>query len=111
MPPGAGALSHAEFRAAWRAFQRPGDTLAVYNQGTAQLLRDIRADFTPWLVLKSVELNLDRRNRALDELLAELQVVVGPAQHPGRAGQRLANALALARHLNALANTPATRMH
>lgn len=102
----ANAVSQEEFRAAWKAFHRPGDTLAVYNQGTAQLLTDIGAEFSPCLVLKSVKLNLERRDLSLDKLLAELQVAVRPPRHPGRAGKRLANVKALVRHLHAWANRP-----
>jgi DTW domain-containing protein YfiP len=101
------ALSPAEFRASWAAFQRPRDTLAVYSPSTARLLTRINAHSTPCLVLKSVDFNPLRRYGTLDELLTAEGLVSGPAQHPGRAGKRLANALALVQHLNRLGRAPA----
>ena len=101
------ALSLGEARAAWAAFQRPRDTVAVFNQGSARLLRQISPDSHKCLVLKSVDFHPGRRYGTLDELVAAEGLEVAPAQHPGRAGRRLAQITAFVRHLNALGNVSA----
>ena len=98
----AAALSPDEFRASWEAFLRPGDTLAVYAQSTLRLLEHIGGESAKCLVLKSVSFNPDRQHGTLDELLAAQELASPTARHPGRAGKRLANAVVLAQHLNAL---------
>jgi DTW domain-containing protein YfiP len=95
------ALSPGEARASWAAFQRPRDTVAVYNQGTERLLRQISAS-GKCLVLKSVDFHPQRRYGTIAELVAAEGLAVPPALHPGRAGRRLAQAAALVCHLNAL---------
>lgn len=96
----AGALSHDEFRTAWSAFLRPTDTLAVYSQSTARLLMHVGADLANHLVLKSIPFSPRRPNGDLPEVLAAEGLVAAPAQHAGRAGKRLANAISLVRHLS-----------
>jgi tRNA-uridine aminocarboxypropyltransferase len=98
----ADALSNAEFRTAWSAFLRPTDIVAVYSQSTARLLKHVGADFAKALVLKSIPFNPHRPNGTLAEVLAAEGQVAAPPQHPGRAGKRLANAVALTQHLNAM---------
>ena len=98
------ALSLAAFREAWAAFHRPGDTLAVYSQSTASLLTSINARFARCLVLKSIDFNPEQRYGTLDEVLRAEGLVSGPAQHPSRAGRRLANAVAFVQHLTVLGN-------
>ena len=98
----AAALSHDEFRASWATFLRPGDTLAVYAQSTLRLLEHIGGESAKCLVLKSVGFNPDGQHGTLDELLAAQGLASVPARHPGRAGKRLANAVVLAQHFNAL---------
>jgi tRNA-uridine aminocarboxypropyltransferase len=97
-----GALSPDEFRTSWAAFLRPGDTLVVYAQSTLRLLKHVGGESAGCLVLKSVSFNPDGQHGTLDELLAAQGLASVPARHPGRAGKRLANAVVLARHLNAL---------
>ncbi|HEY2839913.1 MAG TPA: tRNA-uridine aminocarboxypropyltransferase [Pirellulales bacterium] len=109
-----GALSLDEARRAWQAFLRPSDTLAVYNQGTARLLEQLSFvdELSPdgfhtahqLLLLKSTEIPSHRRYGTLDEIVEAEGLVSDSAGRPGRANRRLANAVALARHLNALAN-------
>ena len=96
------ALSHGEFRNAWSSFIRPRDTVAVYSQSTVRLLKHVDADFTRSLVLKSIPFNPQRPNGTLAEVLAVEGLVAPPPLHPGRAGKRLANAVALARYLSKL---------
>lgn len=92
----------AEVRAAWEAFQRPDDIVVVYNTSTARLLAQLTNRFIPCLVLKSVDFNPHRRYSTLDELVAAEGLTVAPAQHPGRAGKRLASVVALIGHLRLL---------
>lgn len=103
------AVSLDEFRTAWTAFRRPNDTLVVYSQSTAHLLANAGAAHGPCLVLKSIDFNPQRRYGTLDEVLAAEGLTSGPARHPGRAGQRLAKALALVRHLNLLGRAAGAR--
>jgi DTW domain-containing protein len=99
-----GAISLAEAQDAWGAFLRPGDAVAVYNQGTASLLLKIGSSAGKYLVLKSVDFHPGQRYGTLDELITGEGLTVAPPQHPGRAGRRLATATALVRHLRALGN-------
>jgi hypothetical protein len=77
--------------------------LVVYHQSTARLLSHVSGTVARCLVLKSVSSGLGRANGTLEERLASEGLTSDPAQHPGRAGKRLAGAIALVRHLNALA--------
>ncbi len=99
------ALSLDEARTAWAEFHRQDDILVVYNHSTARLLTQITKQFTPCLVLKSVDFNPQRRYGTLDELVAAEGLAVVPAQHPGRAGKRLASVVALIGHLRVLGNS------
>jgi len=105
----ADALSHEAFRAAWINFLHPADTLVVYHQSTVRLLSHVHGSMGKCVVLKSVRLNPGRTNGTLEERLASEGLVSGLAEHPGRAGQRLAKAIALVRHLNALGNLEGSR--
>lgn len=100
------AMSLAEARESWSSFERPHDILAVYNPSTTDLLRQIRGRQAPCLVLKSVDLQPQRPCGTLDEIIAAEGLVPGPVQHRGRAGRRLANAIAFVHHLRAVANAP-----
>ncbi|MCE9606287.1 MAG: DTW domain-containing protein [Planctomycetia bacterium] len=97
------ALTISEFREAWRSFIDDDEILAVYNPGTARLLTQTDADFCRTLVLKSVDLDPQRRFVTLEEQLAAEGVVPLPTELPGRAGRRLANVAAFVRHLNVTA--------
>jgi len=103
------AISLDQARTSWKAFQRPDDTVAVYNHGTARLLLQMGSRSSSCLVLKSVDLHPGRRYRSLDELVTEEGLAVAPAQHRGRAGRRLAKVTAFVRHLNALERASANR--
>ena len=104
----ADALPLNEVRAAWDVFQRPSDVLAVYNNSTARLLAQITNRSAACLVLKSVDFNPQRRYSTLDELVAAEGLAVAPAQHPGRAGKRLASVVALIGHLRVLKSCDAS---
>lgn len=98
----AGAQSLREARAAWSAFLQPGDTVAVYNQGTARLYHQLSSTAGQCIVLKSVDFHPGRRYQSLDELLAAEGQMPEPAKQHGRAERRLAQVIAFARFLNAL---------
>ncbi|MFN0021977.1 MAG: tRNA-uridine aminocarboxypropyltransferase [Pirellulaceae bacterium] len=101
-----GALSPEEARSSWSAFHRPQDTIAVYNQSSANLLQQLSSLPSKYLVLKSVDFHPQRRYGTLDELVAAEGLQVDPPQNPGRAGRRVAQIAALVRHLNALGTAP-----
>jgi DTW domain-containing protein YfiP len=103
----AGAIALADARRAWRQFLRPTDTVAVYNQGTARLLSQLGQDESqigPSLLLKSIEFNRDRHYGTLDEIIEVEGLTSEAAPRHGRAFRRLSNAVALVRHLHALAS-------
>jgi DTW domain-containing protein YfiP len=96
------ALSLAAARAAWQAFQRPDDIPVVYNASTARQLATLSGRHIPCLILKSVDFNPERSYGTLDEAIAGENLTVPPANHPGRAGRRLASIAALIEHLRAM---------
>ncbi len=98
----AGALSLDQAGQAWSAFRRPGDVLTAYNSSTVRLLAQLTGQPTPCLVLRSIDFNPHRRYSTLDVLIAGEALTVAPIQHPGRAGRRLASAVALVEHLRAM---------
>jgi DTW domain-containing protein YfiP len=108
------ALSPANFAAAcsineakrrWACFQRPSDVVTVFHPGTARLFSHLAGEGNSCLVLKSVDLESNAQQRSLDDLLRSLGIPLAPAHSPGRAGRRLASAIAFVRYLNALAHT------
>lgn len=96
------AISPSQFCEAWDRFSEPDDVLVVFNQGTLQLLRNIGAPLGHPLTLKSIHFDKLRKTRTLSEFLDANQVVSRPlAPFEGRAGLRLANAVALVQFLRA----------
>ena len=102
----AAGMSLDEARAAWNRFVRPSDTIALYNQGTARLLNCLSGRSVEPVLLKACDFNPQRRYSTLDELLAGESIVPAAPHFPGRAGQRLANAVAVVRYLSALGKVP-----
>ncbi len=100
----ASALSHEEFRAAWADYLHPDDTLVCYHQSTVDLLCCIGGKNVKSLVLKSISLTSEQVNGTLDQRLAAEGLTSAAATAPGRAGRRLAQAITLVRHYNALGN-------
>jgi hypothetical protein len=100
----ADAVSGEEFRAKWSSFLHPADTLVAYHQNTLRLLSQVRGVAPKSLVLKSISLHPARVGGTLEDRLESEGLVSGPPRHPGRAGKRLAQAVALVQHLNALGN-------
>jgi len=89
----AAALSLDEARLRWAQFQRPTDIVTVIQPGTARLYSYLAGDRQFCLVLKSVDVE-----SFLTPSMSEWS-----EPNFGRAGARLANAIALVRQLNALA--------
>lgn len=92
------AVGQDEFVERWRKFLRPGDTIVAFNQSTLRLVTNLNADFAPSVALKSVDLKLN--NVRLDDIVGELALKVEPVPQLGRAGKRLANAIAFTRYLH-----------
>jgi hypothetical protein len=101
------ALSPEDARRSWQAFHRTGDTVAVFNQSTANLLQQLSSTPATCLILKSVDFHPQQRYGTLDEIVSAEGLPVAPSQHPGRAGRRVAQTAALVRHLKALGTAPA----
>ena len=92
------ALSVAAFRQAWRDFVKPTDTLCVYNESTGRLLDHVGASPAPSVTLKSV--NVHPGSRKLHNVISSLNLTPPTVPQKGRAGARLANAIAFARYLH-----------
>jgi DTW domain-containing protein len=96
------AVSIDVARQRWAQFRRPNDVVMVFQPGTARLFSYLAENSESCLVLKSVDVKSNRSHSTLDDLIAANAIPVGPAQHRGRAGKRLANAIALVQYLNTL---------
>lgn len=94
------AANPALFRDKWRAFLRPDDILVAHNESTLRLLTSVGCAPERWVSLKSV--NLGVRAATLEDTLAAVSVTPAAVRCGGRAGKRLANAVALTKHLHQL---------
>jgi DTW domain-containing protein YfiP len=99
------AVSLEEARLRWARFQRPGDVAAMFLAGSARLYSFLGGNPDLCLLLKSVDLGQNLTEPELEHFLIDQCIPMEPVQHPGRAGKRLARAIALVRHLNAVGNT------
>ena len=88
------------FRQQWNRFLRPDDHLVVYHGSTAKLLRNVGLEHPRQLILKSVNFDPQHEHATLDSFLRAKGIQTPPAKHAGRAGQRLANGIAMVHHLN-----------
>jgi DTW domain-containing protein YfiP len=86
------AVSPEGFSKAWQKFLKPTDTLAVFNQSTVRLLSSSGAVCTPYITLKSVDIQRD--SSTLDGILKSLKLTPVSVSQKGRAGRRLGNAIA-----------------
>ncbi len=91
-----------EFISDWSDFIRPADTLVTYHAGTLRLLRNVGAAVPNPVILKSIKFDLPNQHATLESFLKSKQINVATVQHPGRADQRLANAIAFTQHLHRL---------
>ncbi|MDG2126522.1 MAG: DTW domain-containing protein [Fuerstiella sp.] len=92
------SLSTEAFRKAWKDFVRPTDTLCVYNESTGRLLNRVDASPVPSVILKSI--NVHTGSRKLHNVIRSLKLTPPTVPQKGRAGTRLANAIAFARYLH-----------
>lgn len=92
------ALSVAAFRQAWRDFVKPTDTLCVYNESTGRLPGSVGASPAPSVILRSINVHSGSRN--LHNVISSLNLTPPTVPQKGRAGARLANAIAFARYLH-----------
>jgi hypothetical protein len=100
------AISLDTFRDDWSEFVRDDDLLAVYNIGTALLLENAKADFLPTTILKAINFDQQKKFRTLCEFIKSQQLACQPAlPELGRAGKRLANAVALVNHVRSVATS------
>ena len=94
------ALSTDAFIQAWNHFLQPDDTVVTFHASTMRLLRNIDALPPKNGILKSVKFDASGQHATLDSFLRAAGLSTPPAKHPGRAGQRLSNAIALVQHLH-----------
>ena len=90
-------------RARWNSFLRKDDQISVYHSGAVKLLEHLGTLDHSCLILKSIQFSSERRNSTLDDVVAVHGLPVGETPLPGRAGRRLANAVALVHYLRKLA--------
>ncbi|OGR10038.1 MAG: hypothetical protein A2341_05335 [Deltaproteobacteria bacterium RIFOXYB12_FULL_58_9] len=97
----------AEVEAAWQRFCKEGDVVLAWGKGTLSLLQSPPPQNR--FLLKTIYCNL-RRLRAghLSDVITRENITAGPTPVPGRAGTRLANAIALFDYLVKLAACPAS---
>lgn len=103
----AAALPLDEARRQWARFQRREDVVVVFYPGVARLFRFLAGDSRACLVLKSVDLAATDSAESLEGLAPVAMSHSSSMRMAGRAGQRLAMAIALVRHLNGLAKSAA----
>ena len=96
------AATTQSFEHRWRGFLDDTDSLVVYHPSTIDLLRRVTTLAHPCHVLKAVNFTSHRGN--LENILASEAIVANEPTAPGRAGERLAMAIALVQHLHQLAN-------
>lgn len=103
------AIPKHTFQQQWNNFLRADDVLTVYNKSTSNLILPCTERRVRCINLKSVHLTTTKRCSTLDQLLEALKIQKTESSFPGRAGERLANAVALISHLNGLRTSTAAR--
>ncbi|MCP4858771.1 MAG: DTW domain-containing protein [Fuerstiella sp.] len=101
------AFSVEAFRQAWQDFVKPTDMLCVYNESTGRLLGRVGASPAPSITLKSV--NVHAGSRKLHNVIRSLNLTPPKVPQKGRAGARLANAIAFAMYLHRHAMAASSR--
>jgi DTW domain-containing protein YfiP len=105
----AGALDEAAFREQWaRSLARCDQPIvAAWNQSTFDLLAAAGAALPATLVLKSAYRGrFGAQHASLDDVVAAEALAPAPRALRGRAAQRIASAVAVARYLHALQTEP-----
>jgi DTW domain-containing protein YfiP len=98
------AVSLDEARRQWAKFRRANDAMTMFHSGSARLFSLLDEVRNPCLVLKSIDLEPNLTEPELERFLIQQRVLAEPIVHAGRAGKRLATAVAFVRYLNALGN-------
>lgn len=88
------------FPAEWQRFIRGDDILATWNPTALKLLLRNTSWAGRRIFLKAAYLNLRRHRGSLDEILRQEGVRADALAVPGRAGERLSNAVAIADFLH-----------
>lgn len=96
------AVSLDDARAQWARFHRPGDIVTVLRPGTARLWQYLSGDRAACLVLKAVDVELDICEGQFKAIAQKSDLSHPNMNKLGRAGKRLAEAIAVVRRLNAL---------
>ncbi|TWU37092.1 tRNA-uridine aminocarboxypropyltransferase [Novipirellula artificiosorum] len=94
------AISLSEFRNQWKAFLRPSDTVVVYHQRTANLLRNAGAACPNLLLLKSIQIGSHPVSATLEQFLRDEGIGIDDGG-TSRSSFRLANAIAFVKHVQA----------
>jgi hypothetical protein len=101
-----GAVDLETFRNDWQKFlaQSSQPLVTAWNQSTLDLLGSCMSESVARVTLKSAYRNVYGGGcGCLEDVILEASLAVGPPRFKGRAGSRIASALAIARHLNARA--------
>ncbi len=93
------SVSEEQFRQDWQQFLRRSDVLVVYHQRTTQLLQQIGAGLSKYLVLKSIFGNWRSGVRSMEQLLAMEGLAIPDTRGKSRAVERVAMAVKLVEHL------------
>jgi DTW domain-containing protein len=97
------AITSAELATAWEAFVQPTDVFAAWNPHTLRILPPRHQ--TPHgraVPLKAAYGALCEGQGGLEQIIVREKLIVHPVPLPGRAGQRLGNARALAEYIHRL---------
>lgn len=87
------------FRQRWNQFLRDDDHLVMFHPSVRTLLQSVGADQESVTILKALPIDGDFTRGTLDEVVLRLGLETSPRDST-RAGQRLAAAIALVRHLH-----------
>ena len=93
------ALTAEQFREAWSREVGGDDHVVAFNHNTLRLLRTVGIQPKNTLTIKSINFDPRKEFDSLGHFLAFQNVPVQPDNELGRAGQRLANAVALLQEL------------
>jgi len=108
-----GALDDAEFRARWARYltQHERPIVAAWNQSTLDLLAAAGALLPETLVLKSAYRGrCGAQHKSLDDVLVAEALTPTARRLRGRAAERIASAVEVARYLHALQHAPAAQI-
>jgi hypothetical protein len=93
------AVSVNLFRERWSKFLRLDDLLIVPNKQTIKLLHQAGATIGKHECLKAINFDPQSASSGIGEFLSSMSWPVDPPRLKGRAGKRLANAVALSKYL------------